>query len=128
MYMFVHKCKSVYIRYQHLICYFTSLASPPVIIRQPTDEVAEVYSTIILECKVQGYGNINVEWRKLGAPLPSTSFVRNKNFTNGVSSIIKIKNLVGYYSGMYCCVANNIAGQTTSNYAKLSVKGKLMHL
>ena len=108
--------------------YFTYLVSPPVIIRQPTDEVAEVYSSITLECEVQGYGNINVEWRKLGAPLPSTSFVRNKNFTNGVSSTIKIKRIVGYYSGMYCCVANNIAGQTTSKCAKLSVKGKLMHL
>ena len=46
------------------------------------------------------------------------------NFTKGVSSILKIANVVGYYDGMYCCVANNMGGQTTSMYAKLSVKGK----
>ena len=50
--------------------------------------------------------------------------MHNSNFTNGVSSILKITNVVGYYDGTYCCVASNIAGQTTSKYAKLSVKGK----
>ena len=98
--------------------------SPPVIIKQPTDEVAEVYTSIKLECKVQGYGHINVEWRKLGAPLPNTATVTNTIFTNGVTSILKIKNIVGVYDGMYCCIASNIAGQTTTKYAKLSVNGK----
>ena len=51
----------------------------------------------------------------------------NNNLTNGVSSILKITDVVGYYDGTYCCVANNVAGQTTSKYAKLSVKGTLMH-
>ena len=97
--------------------------SPPVIIKQPTDKVAEYYSFITLECKVQGYGHFNVEWRKLGSPLPRTAIVKNANFTNGICSILKITNVIGYYDGMYCCVVNNIAGQTTSKYAKLSVKG-----
>ena len=84
-----------------------------------------MHSFITLECKFQGYGHINVTWRKLRAPLPSAAVVSNSNFTNGVSSILKITNAVGYYDGMYYCVANNIAGgQTTSKYAKLSVKGK----
>ena len=73
---------------------------------------------------VLGYGHINVEWRKLGASLPNTAVVRNKKFKNGVSSILKIKKIVGFYDGMYCCVASNIAGQTTTKYAKLSVNGK----
>ena len=98
--------------------------SPPVIIKHPTDEVTEVYSSIALECNIQGYGYINVEWRKLGAHLPNTAFVRNKKLTNGVSSILKIKEIIGFYDGMYCCVASNIAGQTTAKYAKLSVNGK----
>ena len=107
-----------------LICYFTLLVSPPLIIKQPTDEVAEIFSFITLECKVQGYGHMNVEWRKLGYPLPNTAVVSNINFTNGICSILKIKNVVGYYDGMYCCVVSNVAGQTTSKYAKVSVKGK----
>ena len=83
-----------------------------------------MYSSITLECTVQGYGHINVNWRKLGAPFPNTAVVNNSNFTDGVSSILKITNAVGYHDGTYCCVAKNIAGQTTSKYAKLSVKGK----
>ena len=100
------------------------LVSPPVIIRQPTDEVAEIYSSITLMCKVQGYGHINVEWRKLGLPLPSTVVVNNTNFTNGVSSILKITKIVSYYGGLYYCDANNIAGHTTSKHVKVSIQGK----
>ena len=106
-----------------LICCLSLLVSPPVIIKQPTDEVVEIFSFITLECKVQGYGHVYVNWRKLGSPLPKTAVVSNIKFTNGVSSTLKITNVVGYYDGMYCCVVNNIAGQTTSKYAKLSVKG-----
>ena len=83
-----------------------------------------MYSTITLECKAQGYGHINVEWRKRGAPLPNTAVLSNNTFTNGVSSILKITKIVGVYDGMYCCVASNTDGQTTSKYAKLSVNGK----
>ena len=77
----------------------------------------------MFECKVQGYGYINVEWRKLGSALPNTAIVNNTISTNGVSSILKITNVVGYYGGLYCCVAINTAGQTTSVYANLSVQG-----
>ena len=52
----------------------------------------------------------------------------NNNLTNGVYSILKITDVVGYYDGTYCCIANNVAGQTTSKYAKISVKGKLWYL
>ena len=103
---------------------FALLVSPPVIVKQPMDELAEIYSVITLECKVQGYGHMNVEWRKLGYPLPITASVTNGNFINGVYSILKITNVVGYYNGKYCCVVNNVAGQTTSKYAKLSVTGE----
>ena len=106
-----------------LICCLSLLVSPPVIIKQPTDEVVEIFSSFTLECKVQGYGHVNVHWRKLGSPLPKTALVSNNKFMNGVSSTLKITNVVGYYDGMYCCVVNNVAGQTTSKYAKLSVKG-----
>ena len=50
--------------------------------------------------------------------------MNNTVSTYGVSSTLEITNVVGYYSGMYCCVAINIAGKTTSVYGNLSVKGK----
>ena len=100
------------------------LVSSPVIIKQPTDEAAEVYSSITLECKVEGYGHINVEWRKLGSPLPSTATARNNSVKNGICSTLQITKIVGYYAGMYYCVAINIAGQTASKHAKISVQGK----
>ena len=107
-----------------IICFlYNHLVSPPVIIKQPTDEVAEIYSSIALECKVQGYGHINVEWRKHGSPLPSTATVSNTNITNGVCSILKITKIVGYYGGMYYCTAINIGGQNMSKHAKMSVQG-----
>ena len=128
MHVFVHKRTSIIHKYnlaRYLrICYFTHLVSPPVIIKQPTDEVVGVYSSIALECEVQGYGHINIKWRKLGSPLPNTAVTSNTISTNGIHSVLKITNTVGYYNGTYCCVANNIAGQTTSKYVKLSVKGK----
>ena len=102
----------------------THLVSPPTITKQPTDEVVGVYSSITFECKAQGYGYIDVQWRKLGSALPITAVVSNTKFKNEVSSIIKIMNLVGYHGGMYYCVAVNIAGQTSSIYTKLSVQGK----
>ena len=114
--------------YIAILCYSAHLVSRPVIVKQPKDEVVGVYSSITLECKVQGYGHINVKWRKLGSPLPKTAIVSNNKLKNGVSSTLKITNVVGYYDGKYCCVANNIAGETTSKYANLSVKGMLMHL
>ena len=114
--------KYVYILNQSVI--FVHLVSPPVIIKEPADEVAEVHSSITLECKVQGYGHINVEWRKLGSPLPSTAAVSNTNVTNGACSTLKITKIVGYHSGLYYCVAINIAGQTTSKHANISVQGK----
>ena len=103
---------------------FYTLVSPPVIRKHPTPEKATVYSSITFKCKVEGHGAINVEWRKLGSALPVTATVSNANLTNGVSSILKITKLVGFYAGMYYCVASNQAGQTTSKYAKLSVEGK----
>ena len=104
--------------------FFLHLVSPPVMIKQPTAEVAEVYSSITLECKVQGYGPISIEWRRLASPLPSTAAVNSTNFTNGVCSVLKITKIVGYYGGMYYCVASNIAGHTTSMHVKVSVQGK----
>ena len=103
---------------------FVHLVSPPVIIKQPTDDVVEVYSSITLECKVQGYGHINVEWRKLGSPLPSTAAVSNSKLTNGACSTLKITKIVGYNGGFYYCIAINTAGQTTSKHANISVRGK----
>ena len=48
----------------------------------------------------------------------------NNNVTNGVCSTLKITKLVGYYGGIYYCVAINLAGQTTSKHARMSVQGK----
>ena len=97
-------------------------------VKQPTDKVVGVYSSNTLKCKVQGYRHINVKWRKLGSSLPKTAVVSNNKITNGVSCTLKITDVVGYYDGTYCCVASNIAGETISKYANLSVKGILMHL
>ena len=99
------------------------LASPPIIIKHPENETVRVFSSVTFECIVEGYGYINVEWRKLGTALPNTAAVSNTNFTNGVSSVLTITNIISYYSGMYFCAASNLAGGNISKYAKLSVEG-----
>ena len=92
--------------------------------QHPSDGVVKLFLSVMFECKVQGYGYVNVEWRKLGSALPNTAIVNNTKFTNEVSSILKITKMAGHYDGMYRCVASNTGGQTTSKYANLSVQGK----
>ena len=101
----------------------THLVSPPIITKQPTDKLAGVYSTITFECKVQGYGYINVTWTKHESAFLKASIVKNNKLINGVSSTLTITNTAAYYGGMYCCVATNKGGQATSEHAKLSVQG-----
>ena len=50
--------------------------------------------------------------------------MRNNSVKNEICSTLKITKIVGYYGGMYYCVAINIAGQTASKHAKISVQGK----
>ena len=102
------------------------LASPPVFIQHPISRTVEAFSSVMFECKVQGYGYINIEWRKFGFDLPRTANINNINSTNEVISVLNITSTVGYYSGQYYCIATNSAGQTAvSLYANLSVQGKL---
>jgi len=55
--------------------------------------------------------------------MPITAVVTETKSLNNVSSILKITEVVGYYSGQYYCVAENKAGKVISQIANLHVQG-----
>ena len=55
--------------------------------------------------------------------MPVTAEVTEIKSLNGISSILKITKTVGYYSGLYYCIAENKVGNVTSQTANLHVQG-----
>jgi len=72
---------------------------------------------------VEAFGYTTVVWRKLGSILPITATVKNTPLLNGVTSVLTITGVAGYYGGFYYCIATNQAGSTLSNHAELTVQG-----
>jgi len=55
--------------------------------------------------------------------MPITALVSETKSLNDVSSVLKITEVVGYYSGQYYCIAENEAGKVISQTANLHVQG-----
>ena len=55
--------------------------------------------------------------------MPVTAEITEGKSLNGISSILKITKAVGYYSGQYYCVVENIVGKVISQSANLHVQG-----
>jgi len=111
------------LQYLSLYNSLTLIVSPPLIIRQPANSKVTIFGQVIFQCTVQAVGETAVIWKKDQSPLPVTATVNNIRSLNEVTSVLKITGVNGFYRGLYYCIAKNKAGQTTSRYAKLSVKG-----
>ena len=55
--------------------------------------------------------------------MPVTGVVTEQISFNRISTVLKIYNAVGYYSGQYYCIATNRAGSVVSQIANLHVQG-----
>ena len=73
-------------------------------------------------CTASGYGLIKIVWKRVNYSLPVTADVTEEKSLNELSSILKISEIVGYYSGQYYCIVENEAGNVTSRTVNLFVK------
>jgi len=97
--------------------------SPSDIIMHPISTTVNAAGKAVFKCVIKGYGNISVEWKKLGSLLPITATVHNENSLNTVKSTLEIHETIGYYKGRYYCTASNDGGSVNSTAAFLNVSG-----
>ena len=94
------------------------------VLRHPSTAIVGIFQSAVLECSFQSFGILKVVWKKHGHSLPVKASDTVTISKNTVTSVLKINRTVGYYSGKYYCVAENIAGKVASLAADLSVQGK----
>jgi len=106
------------------VYYIPHAVSLPVVLKHPSAATVGIFQSTMLECSFQSFGILKVYWKKNDHSLPTTASERVINSGHIVTSVLQINRTVGYYSGKYYCVAENIAGQVLSRAADLHVQGK----
>ena len=96
--------------------------STPRITKQPDNVNVNLYKSDSFMCSAHGFGLLKILWKRINYTLPATATITEEKSLNELSSTLKIFEAIGYYSGQYCCVAENVAGNVTSCTAKLHVK------
>jgi len=107
------------------ISIFYAVTLPEVSIN-PNSSLVDTCSEAVIECTVNGFGNITVTWRKVDGELPETAKVITTDTLNQRVSTLTIREMVWYYKGFYYCVASNGAGDTNSSLVYINVTGKLL--
>lgn len=92
-------------------------------LKHPIDVKVDVYESVTFLCEVFGFGDVKVQWKRIGFKLPATSITHARKEENVVTSILEIASTSGYYAGEYYCIARNSVGEVTSQIAKLSTEG-----
>jgi len=104
------------------LCNCTLVVSPPVIMQNPKNVDIMSFGVAKFQCIAKGY-RANITWQKHDSSLPKTSRIYDeKESEDKIKSILEIRNVFGYYSGIYCCFAYNKAGNVLS-CANLTVNG-----
>ena len=110
-----------------IICHTVhTVVSLPVVFTHPSAAIVGIFQSAVFKCSFQSFGYMKVVWKKDGHSLPAKAtdtITRSKNI---VTSRLQINRAVGYYSGKYYCVAENIAGQVASLAAD-HVQGRYKH-
>ena len=89
---------------------FFLLVSPE-IIKPPPNMTVDVGDSILMECVARGFPIPRIRW-----------FLNNKALPNN-GSVVEIAELSLNHTGVYLCVAENVAGNATAT-ATLSVMGE----
>ena len=97
--------------------------SLPVFLMHPKDVKVKVYKSVAFLCEVSGFGNITIDWKRIGFKLPITSKINVSKVGDIVTSILEIIRTSGFYAGQYYCITKNNAGEFRSQIAKLSIQG-----
>ena len=94
----------------------------PVITRQPSSIVVQVFSIASFECAARSYGTVTITWKRLNAQLPITASITVSRSLNEITSVLRLES-VEYYIGYYYCVIENSAGLVNSTLAYYDVTG-----
>jgi hypothetical protein len=99
-----------------------TVASPPVIEIQPTNQAMAVGSTAILAVTAVGTEPLNYQWQINGTNLVDGTDPVNGDITSGsTTNMLTISNAQTNNSGNYTVIVTNIAGSVTSSNAVLTV-------
>ena len=85
------------------------------------------YKPASFTCTGHGFQLANVLWKRTNYTLPATANIIEEKSLSTLSSTLIISDIIGYYSGWYYCVAENVAGKITSCIAKLHVTQSKLH-
>ena len=94
----------------------------PVITRQPSSIVVQVFSIGSFECIARSYGDVSIAWKRLNSELPESVNITESKSLNEITSVLRLEN-VGYYKGYYYCVIENSVGTVTSALAHYDISG-----
>ena len=104
------------------ICYFPLFAVLKEDFKvQPRDQKRGVGETVVLDCRPpKGLPEPRVSWRKDGETVEENSRIQMAAVGNLV-----INNAQKSDSGVYACLAKNVAGEKTSRPANVVIMGKI---
>ena len=97
--------------------------SLPKITEQPNNMTIDIFKSVSLNCTARGFGLSEIIWKRIRYAIPVIAETTSIISVNEITSVLKITNTVGYYSGKYYCIAKNKAGETISQIATLNVIG-----
>ena len=91
--------------------YFFTVPAPHIIV-QPTSISAAAPFSAVFSCSAEGYGDLNIRWRRKGVlfgKIPEKSKINQENHLNIATSKLVIPNVTDNDVGMYYCIvwANN---------------------
>ncbi|XP_065908608.1 uncharacterized protein [Dysidea avara] len=94
----------------------------PHLIEHPKNQTVDIYTSTNFECKAKLYGSTQINWKKEGSSrLPASATVATNISNDVITSILKIDEIISYYSGDYYCAATNEIGEANSSQAQLHV-------
>jgi len=106
---------------------FFTVPAPHIIVH-PTNTSAAAPFSAVFTCSAEGYGDLNIRWRRKGVlfeKIPEKSKINQENHLNIATSKLVIPNVTDNDVGMYYCIvwANRTA--TSSFIANLKKSSML---
>ena len=92
-------------------------------LKQPNNININLYGSVSFECTAQGFGALQIIWRRVDHNMPTTAEITEQISLNEISSILNISKAVAYYSGQYYCNVTSKDGSVVSPTANLHVQG-----
>ena len=97
---------------------------PPEITIPPENITTTTYTSITFSCTGRGYGEVKMIWTKPPSKISTTAVYTSNRYDDHVISTLTLKDVVGIYSGSYCCAIINHVGSSTIECAQLKVTSK----